>query len=179
MTKGANGVEVLEGSRLGDPRIIPLGTILAGKRPVISMPGTLVGYDGSQMSRRALEYALSHAAEEPVHVLSVVPASLQNSSFQNMLLPGMELPALNSGNFVESAERRLDELVKEYAKNQVKIETHVRTGDAAEQIIETANKLKCAHIVIGHKSYETHIMDLGSVAAKVMRYAKTTVTVVR
>ena len=145
------------------------------------MTRLLVGFDGSEASRRAIAHAAKRARESgsEVVLLSVVPASVAKSSLSGMMPAGLELPPPLARTFEENARLRLDEAVAELAHAGVKASGELRVGEAAATIIATAAELGVDEVVIGHKSFETGKTPLGAIAQVLVRDLPATVTVVR
>lgn len=142
----------------------------------------LVGFDGSPPSRRALEHAIRRAAaaKDDLVVLTVIPPTLRDSSFQRMMPAGVELPPQMSGTFVETARKRLDEVVAEAVARGVQAKGEVRADeDAARALLAAVAELGADEVLIGHKSYEGPEFTLGANADAVVRGADVPVTVVR
>lgn len=146
----------------------------------------LVGFDGSDASRKALDVALRRARSSGgrVHVLTVVPETLRSVYFSELLLPNLDLsqvlPGLEDGSFLDHARERMAATVGDLGSGEADVELHVETGDTADVLIRLADDLDAAEILLGHKSYEdVPRFALGSVADKVVRYSHRTVTVVR
>jgi nucleotide-binding universal stress UspA family protein len=146
-------------------------------------PAILVGYDGSSASQAALEFAAERARAGNARLVlcSVVPASLRNIAFTEMLLPGIEMSkVIQVDKFQETARKRLEEIATEVRKRGVLVVPMVRAGDAADELIAAAKEHDAEQIVVGYMSYEHKLpYGIGSVAEKVLRYADRTVTVVR
>lgn len=147
------------------------------------MVGVLVGYDGSEASRRALEFAAERCAalRKELVLCNVVPAGLRQFSLTEALLPNVELNKLfNPAKFADAARKQLEEVAAPLAKRGVVARVVVRAGDAADELLALAKDEGADEIVLGYKSYESKLpYGVGSVAEKVMRYADRTVTVVR
>lgn len=145
------------------------------------MGTVLVGFDGSEPSRRALDHAVRRArlAGDEVVLLNVIPSSVAGSSLAAMMPAGIELPASLGRTFAENARQRLDDVVQEYAAKGVKLRAEVRAGEAAQAIVDAARELKADEVVIGHKSYESDALKLGPIAERLVRNLPATVTVVR
>lgn len=141
----------------------------------------LVGFDGSDPSRRALDHAVRRArlAGDEVVLLNVIPPSVAKSSLSGMMPAGIELPPQLSRTFEENAWERLHDVVRQYAEPGVKLRAEVRVGEAVQALVDAARELGAGEVVIGHKSYETHEMKLGPIAEGLVRRMPATVTVVR
>jgi nucleotide-binding universal stress UspA family protein len=147
------------------------------------MPGTIVvGYDGSDASKAALEFAAERAAVTKGRVLlvTVVPAKLQHVGFTELLLPGIQMPTSSEGTFEATARKRLEEVAARVRARGLRVDAQARSGDAADELIEAAREAQADEIVLGYMSYEHKLpAGIGSVADKVLRYADRTVTIVR
>jgi nucleotide-binding universal stress UspA family protein len=144
----------------------------------------LVAYDGSEAASNAVEAAIEQAAAlgRRVILVSVIPQAIQHASFTEALLPGINMPvAATPTSFFESARRRLAEVAATAAQGTtVAVETLVRAGDPADEIIRAASEMGAECIVLGYKSFEKRLpYGLGSVADKVVRYADRSVLVLR
>ena len=141
----------------------------------------LVGFDGSDPSRRALDHAVRRArlGGDEVVLLNVIPASVAKSSLSGMMPAGLELPAPLARTFEENARQRLQDVVLQYAAQGVTLRAEVRAGEAVQAIVDAAHELRADEVVIGHKSYEKESLDLGPIAERLVKHLPATVTVVR
>jgi nucleotide-binding universal stress UspA family protein len=146
------------------------------------MKKLLIAYDGSEASTKAIDVALKCATkEDEVILLTVIPATLIESSFTNMLLPTIDLSSIvKSGSFKERAMESMNKVAKEIEGNVSKVDIVVESGDAADEILLTSKKFEVDIIIIGYKGYgkEGRFL-LGSVTDKVVRHASRSVLVVR
>jgi nucleotide-binding universal stress UspA family protein len=146
------------------------------------MKKLLIAYDGSEASTKAIEMTLKCATkEDEVILLTVIPATLIESSFTNMLLPTIDLSSIvKSGSFKERAMDSMNKVAKEIEGNVSKVDIVVESGDAADEILLTSKKYEVDIIIIGYKGYgkEGRFL-LGSVTDKVVRHASRSVLVVR
>jgi nucleotide-binding universal stress UspA family protein len=98
-----------------------------------------------------------------------------------MLLPTIDMSSLvQSGSFKERAMESLGTIAKDYEPSVGKVSVAVESGDPADEILLSAKKHAADMIVLGYKGYgkEGRFL-LGSVTDKVVRYAGTSVLVVR
>jgi nucleotide-binding universal stress UspA family protein len=135
----------------------------------------LVAVDGSEHSRRAVDYAVRRAkdvpcridllhVEKPVMAWEVGPvASVDAVS---------DARAAESRDVLKAAAVRFDRTTE--------VETHVARGEPAATILEQASKLAVDEIVIGSRGMRpVGAALLGSVAYEVLHEAKVAVVVVR
>ncbi len=146
------------------------------------MKKLLVAYDGSDASKKAIEVAIQSALpEDKLILLTVIPAELSQSSFTKMLLPTIDMSSIvQSGSFKERAMESLADIAKDYEPSVGRISVAVENGDPADEILLSAKKHGADMIVLGYRGYgkEGRFL-LGSVTDKVVRYAGTSVLVVR
>jgi len=131
------------------------------------MKKILVAYDGSEGSERAFEKALGLLDEDGEIILLVVTPKATEKLDRNAY---------------REAKRKAKQLVSDKIKEfpDIKIKGVIKEGDAAEKIIETANKINCDLIVLGRKGVsEIGSYLLGSVADKVVKEAHKTVMLVK
>jgi nucleotide-binding universal stress UspA family protein len=127
----------------------------------------VVGYDGSDASRRALGRAADLAASGAKIVIVHGAASVYPGSIE---LPD---PAEE-----QQSQTLLDEAKELLAKRGVSAETRTVVGDAAGALVEAASDVDADIVIVGRRSNPVaHI--LGSVSSKVVEHAPCDVLVVR
>lgn len=144
----------------------------------------LVGFDGSDPAKRALEYSAQRARqakESRVTVITVVPRQIAGKLFADLLVPGVDLaPLVTEETFRDRALERLEEAVSGVDFSGVKVELRVALGSAADAIGKAAEEVGASEVVIGFKSYESDAdIKLGGTAERIVRHAPCTVVVVR
>jgi nucleotide-binding universal stress UspA family protein len=133
----------------------------------------LVGYDGSESSQHALEFALELAGRfgSQLRVLAVSRPPDFGTEVETEAI--IEQSRRHFTDMLESVKRRL-------AGGPVSVTFDVAVGHPAEQIIRYAEHHGIDHIVVGHRGHT--LFDrwlIGSVARQVIAYARCTVTVIR
>ncbi|RRS01552.1 universal stress protein [Glycomyces terrestris] len=133
----------------------------------------VVGIDGSDSSRGALEWALAYAAAMDLPVTAVqawqVPA---NYGAAAMVLPAAE--------FAESARDTLERTVREAAaaRPQVTVERIVQEGHAAKVLLEAA--ADATLLVVGSRGHGGFVgAVLGSVSQYCVTHARCPVLIYR
>jgi len=141
---------------------------------VMSNP-ILVGIDGSPQGDKAFSHALNlaHQADAALHACAVVY--------------GADIEMAEASEREALVERRrsrlhqhIDRLAAQAADTGTTVHTHVLEGQPVEQLLGLASQLQIGHIVVGHRSkglFEQLLM--GSVAKRVVDFARCNVTVVR
>ncbi|MBU2565760.1 MAG: universal stress protein [Candidatus Thermoplasmatota archaeon] len=134
------------------------------------MGSILVGYDGSESAKKALEKAVTLIKEnDELIVVSVVPS-----------FDGREFTIIDSDISAANAQSRVNSAITGLKEKGINIIGIVREGDIADEILKIGKEMKCDLIVIGHKGVsKIGKFMLGSVAEKVVRYASRPVLVVR
>ena len=139
------------------------------------MQKILVAHDGSKSSDKALKKAVELTAvfKGPLTVLSVIPelylTELQSADRNRI-----------SDSISEQIKNVMEKIEKSMAGKTTEVRTVVRKGDPAEIIIETAQKMGVDLIVTGsHGKHGAKKFHLGSVSAKVVKYARCPVLVVK
>jgi nucleotide-binding universal stress UspA family protein len=135
------------------------------------MKRILVGFDGSEGSKRALNRAEVLIDEDgEIFLLSVIMKSHNN----------LFLYELSYKKLKEKAKKLANKAIKDLGERSYQIFGIVSIGDPAVKIIDYANKLKVDLIVLGSRG-ESEISKylLGGVANKVVQYAAKPVMVVR
>lgn len=146
-----------------------------GVRPLVFndrlMQKIVVGIDGSESARRALDWAMSRADADDVVVLAhtwSIPA-----------VSGFEMPVASLADFETSATRLVADLVAEIdTEGGPKIETDVRSGHAGLRL--AALSADADLVVVGSRGYGGFKgMLLGSVSTYVVHHADCPVVVIR
>jgi nucleotide-binding universal stress UspA family protein len=131
----------------------------------------LVAYDGSEHSRRALEWAARLDGKPEVSVISVAPALEDSPKIRDAIDPRSD---------VELHRRELNEAATILGESGVEAETLLKVGHPAEEIIDTAIEGEFDLIIIGiHGMSAMRRFLIGSVADRVVRHALVPVLVAR
>jgi nucleotide-binding universal stress UspA family protein len=146
------------------------------------MKTIVVGYDGSEPSKRALERAATFAEKLGTKLLvtSVAePVAVSDDPYVPGDAIGLAAPAIVPLPNPEEASRELHEARETLKGRTLEIEYHATTGDAAQGIIEVADKNEADLIVVGTR--EPGFMDRilsGDVSEAVSRRAHRDVLIV-
>ena len=135
----------------------------------------LVGVDGSKQADKALRFALDmarHAGSE-LHVAAAIHSA------------EIELAdAQEQASLIEKVRQRMNQVLAEaeaLAQSQSQTASlHLLEGHPVEELLALAARIQSDHIVLGHRSkgmFERLLM--GSVAKRVVDFARCSVTVVR
>jgi nucleotide-binding universal stress UspA family protein len=138
----------------------------------------LVAIDGSDGSMRALDFAARQASYAPaaeLHVLTIQPAAAANTAWEIYVSAErlQEIAAERSRAILDAAAERLKGVSFRAQFEQL-------TGEPAETIADRAAELDCESIVMGtHGLGKLGVLLMGSVAQRVLHYARLPVTLVR
>jgi len=131
----------------------------------------LVGYDGSEQAQRALDWAVRMAQDARVTVISIAPTLEASPKIADAVDPNSDIP---------EHRRQLDEAAAILDRAGVTVETVLRAGNPAEEIITTATDGDFDVILVGIRGVSAAKRFLiGSVAERVVRHATVPVLVVR
>jgi universal stress protein A len=136
-------------------------------------PKILVPIDFSEMSRRALAWAVDHASrtQGELHLLHVVEYHLSD-----LVAPYVPEGDDKLNHVAKEAELKLHELVP----GSNKVYRHVAIGRPSHEIVRLADKLAAASIVMGsHGRTGIARLVIGSVAEYVVRHAVCPVVVIK
>ncbi|MDD3421172.1 MAG: universal stress protein [Methanocellales archaeon] len=135
------------------------------------MKKILIAYDGSEDSKRALDWAveLAKCTESSITILTVVPSATRMFAFDDLLVPGtFKTKALN---MVQEAGKRI---------KGISVTSIIREGDIADEILKASEDLGCDLVVMGRRGLgKIDRFLLGSVAEKVVKHSSKTVLMVR
>jgi len=145
---------------------------------MLAIKTILCPIDFSEASLHGLDAAvdlaiLFQASMKVMYVLPVLPYTPDNPNYE------FEVPEYESLLHRDS-EKKLAEIIKARIPDQIKVEAVIGHGNAAKEILRTAEEDKTDLIVIathGHSGW--HHLILGSVAEKVIRHAPCPVFAVR
>lgn len=139
------------------------------------MKRILMAHDGSRSSEKALKKAFEIAEKfgSSVTVISVVP---------DLYLA--ELMEMDRVRIFETLNEEAKKLMKKIEIKKTKgtrsLKTVIKQGNAAEEILETAKKIKADVIITGsHGRYGAQKFLLGSVSSKIVDHAGCDVLVVK
>ncbi|MBN2983862.1 MULTISPECIES: universal stress protein [Cohnella] len=136
----------------------------------------LAAFDGSNLSRKALEHAieLAKAASSKLSVVHVYRLPIMNSG--DMLITA---PPTWAEQYEEESYRRL-EAAKEIAGDAVSAEYHLLQGDPSRTLLDFAEQNGVDLIVTGSRGLGAiREFVLGSVSHNVVQHAKIPVLVVK
>ena len=129
----------------------------------------LVGFDGSEASKRAVERAagLAEKLGARLRIVTVVPPP---TVFLGELLLPEVIPA---EDVVKAVREGLEKLAREVRERHtgLTVETDVVEGDPAEGLLEAAREAGCGLIVVGRRGRGLAEKLLGSVSAKLVQKA--------
>ena len=136
----------------------------------------LVAIDGSEYSKKALEFACEMAKrfEASVHIVHVPQGLAAN---RVMVLGGAAVVLHASRDEIEQAGKRLIESAVEAAKEKGcdNVTTELRAGDPAQEIVESAKEHEADYLVIGNRGLgDFGSLLLGSVSNKINHSAPCT-----
>lgn len=136
----------------------------------------LVAVDGSEYSKKALEFACQMADKfgSELHILHVPQGAAAD---RVMVLGGASIMLHASRDVIENAGKRLIEEAEDIARGIVdgRITTELRGGDPAHEIVESAEENGVDCIVIGSRGLgDFSGLLLGSVSHKVNHSAPCT-----
>ncbi|MGV6811198.1 MAG: universal stress protein [Brevirhabdus sp.] len=122
----------------------------------------------------ALAHALllSKTSGATLHLLTVIPD-------YGMSMVGAFFPKDFSESAVSTTKKQLSDFVKENIPDGVSVQEHVRHGTVYKEILGLSEKLDVDMIVMASHRPEMQDYLLGPNAARVVRHAKTSVTVMR
>jgi nucleotide-binding universal stress UspA family protein len=131
----------------------------------------LVGYDGSEGSKQALDKSISLLDEQgELLLLAVIPSPSDKTYVDNEMYNTIK----------RKAENMITEIVKDMGNQEFTITGIIEEGDPSVRIIEASNRLNVDLIVLGSKgTSKIGRYLIGSVANKVVQYAHKPVMVVR
>jgi nucleotide-binding universal stress UspA family protein len=136
----------------------------------------LVAVDGSEYSKKALEFAIEMADKFSAHLLLVhVPQGV--AADRVMVLGGASMMIHANHDQVEAAGRELVEAAEKLAQAQLpgRVDTELRGGDPAAEIVASAEENEVDCIIIGSRGLgDFGGMLLGSVSHKVNHMAPCT-----
>ncbi|GAC1634471.1 MAG: universal stress protein [Chloroflexota bacterium] len=131
----------------------------------------LVAYDGSEQVQRALDWAVRMTQDARVTVISIAPTLEASPKIADAVDPNSDIP---------EHRRQLDEAAAILDRSGITVETVLRAGNPAEEIITTATDGDFDVILVGIRGVSAAKRFLiGSVAERVVRHATVPVLVVR
>lgn len=125
---------------------------------------TLLAYDGTQSSERALAYAVRYAINfnEPLYILTVVT--------KDQMDPDDPDPAVRE--YMEAA-------LQMASAEGVQVHSIIETGRPDETVIDVASRFSCDTIIVGRSNRSSlDRLFLGSVSDHVVKNAECTVILV-
>ena len=135
------------------------------------MKKILVGFDGSEGSKQALNKSISLIDENgELILLAVIPSPSDKTFVDKDTYKAIK----------KKAKDMIDEIINDIGQQKFTITDIIEEGDPSVQIINISNKLNVDLIVLGSKgTSKIGRYLIGSVANKVVQYAYKPVMVVR
>lgn len=141
------------------------------------MNAILVPVDGSKSALRATDHAIAQAKRfrAQVHLLNVqlLPDTFRTVREYLAVAPNRE-------HTTKRAEAILKPALARLRRARVPHHAHIIYGDVAPAIVRAASRLKCDSIIMGTRGLgAVGSLLLGSIASKVIHFAKTPVTLIK
>ncbi|BBU58864.1 hypothetical protein KU6B_51290 [Mameliella alba] len=138
----------------------------------------VVGYDGSEAARRALDFAMDRAAAQGATV--VIAHVLEWSPYSFLTPTELEERHMRRKEELNRAEKSIITPAKAAVEGKgVPVETVLRYGHIADTLCEVADKMEAAQIFIGrngHSRFGSRVF--GSVAGSLVQTAPVPCTIV-
>ncbi|MFI5295733.1 MAG: universal stress protein [Thermodesulfovibrionales bacterium] len=138
------------------------------------MKKILIAHDGSKSSEKALKKAFQIAETfgSSLTVLSVIP--------ELYLTELMEMDRVRILDTMAKETREMMEKIKAKSKHVKSLKTVIKQGDPADEILNTAERMKADVIITGsHGRHGAQRFLLGSVSSKIVDHAECDVLVVK
>lgn len=138
------------------------------------MKKILIAHDGSKSSEKALKKAFQIAETfgSSLTVLSVIP--------ELYLTELMEMDRVRILDTMAKETREMMEKIKAKSRHVKSLKTVIKQGDPADEILNTAERMKADVIITGsHGRHGAQRFLLGSVSSKIVDHAECDVLVVK
>jgi nucleotide-binding universal stress UspA family protein len=144
-----------------------------GRRRLARVSKILVGFDGTEEARRALDRAIELAQPgDEVTVVAALPEIVWGAA-------GSHEDSFKRGDSVADARAHLDEAAEKLTARGIPTTTLQRNGDPADVIVETAKAGNYDTIVVGSRGHGfAKRLLVGSVSTGVLHHATCDVLVV-
>jgi nucleotide-binding universal stress UspA family protein len=138
----------------------------------------LVGIDGSEESRRTVEYAIAHAKPENARLVLVYVIEWSQYSF-NTPEENEQRHKRREEEVHTAQERVLDPMLKSLASEETDITGVVRHGQVADTLLQIAKEESAGQIVVGRIGQKgITSLIFGSVVSKLIQLTHIPVTIV-
>lgn len=143
------------------------------------MHNVLVAYDGSQPSKRALQYVIEQARDSAspmqIHVINVQHGAVVYGDYVTASM----IEEINNG-LLDEADKVLKEAAATLAEAEVAHKTHAAMGNVAEQVNAAIKQLGCDTVVMGTRGLGSFSgLMLGSVANRVIHEVSVPVILIK
>jgi nucleotide-binding universal stress UspA family protein len=133
----------------------------------------VIAYDGSDPSKKALDYAISlvekYSAQLTVLSIVRIPEVPDDVETEAII-----------DEATDSCRREFEQMKSAFTEKNIAASFEVRVGHPADQIVSFADEIKADLIVMGHRGRtEVSRWLLGSISKRVMSYAHCSVFLVR
>jgi nucleotide-binding universal stress UspA family protein len=146
----------------------------------MSFQSIVVGTDGSDTARKAVEQAADLAKQTGGELHIVMAASQVPESRLRSERAGVPDDVAHTVNPNEDTEAELKEAASAYEGGDIKVHTHAKSGDPADAIIDVAESNNADLIVVGNKGMTgAKRFFLGAVPNKISHHAPCSVLIVR
>jgi nucleotide-binding universal stress UspA family protein len=143
------------------------------------MPGILVGVDGSDHSRRALEWAMREAAHHhvPLTVMTVHPGPVRPATQIYWDIPNLPEDSHNLERIQAAVRDFTDKVADEIGETVPESTVNVIRGDPAQELVNASHSADL--IVVGTRGTGAWAqLLLGSVSSKVAHHAACPIVVI-